>query len=100
MELNVSAVPLLPDAQACIEQAPSSLQTANELVLREFELGPGLLPGDPRIRLLADPQTSGGLLATVPVTVAQACLAALQNAGYEAAIVGEICSMETMRLHD
>ncbi|MGB7314664.1 MAG: selenide, water dikinase SelD [Nodosilinea sp.] len=41
--------------------------------------------------LLFDPQTAGGLLATVPAAKAQPCLAALRRQGYEeAALVGEI----------
>ena len=40
--------------------------------------------------LMADPQTSGGLLAGVPAGRAAGCLAALQAAGVEAAMVGEV----------
>ena len=44
-------------------------------------------------KLLAyDPQTSGGLLAAVPVTIAEDVVAALGN---PAAIVGEISSLGT-----
>lgn len=39
--------------------------------------------------VLFDPQTSGGLLAAVPVTAAEAALAALREAGVPAAAVGE-----------
>jgi len=40
--------------------------------------------------LLADPQTSGGLLAGVPPARADACVAALWAAGLQAAIVGVV----------
>ena len=40
--------------------------------------------------LMADPQTSGGLLAGVPAGRAAGCLAALQAAGVEAAMIGEV----------
>ena len=41
--------------------------------------------------LLVDPQTSGGLLAAVPESMAAACVSALTLAGYEnAARIGTI----------
>jgi selenide,water dikinase len=45
-------------------------------------------PDDPRVGLLCDPQTCGGLLAAVPSDRAHDLLAALQAAGHRAAQVG------------
>ncbi len=81
----------LPGAVELLEAGiASSLQENNELALLDFEIhGAGVT--DPRIRLLVDPQTSGGLLATVPADAAEACVVALHEAGYEeAAVIGEI----------
>ena len=39
----------------------------------------------PRVRLLCDPQTCGGLLAAVPASEAGACLHALRDAGFASA---------------
>ncbi len=45
---------------------------------------------DPRQVLLLDPQTSGGLLASVPLKDAARCLLNLRVAGYDACDIGEI----------
>jgi selenide,water dikinase len=46
---------------------------------------------DERLPLIFDPQTAGGLLASIPADRADACLAELKRLGYgNAAIIGTI----------
>jgi selenide,water dikinase len=66
----------------------SSLQAANALALADFTLAADL--DTERLGLLSDPQTSGGLLASVPALRADACLEALQAQQIDAASIGEI----------
>ena len=90
-ELHVKAVPVFPGALEVLHNGiESSLQTNNEMALQDFVLrGCGI--DDPRVRVLVDPQTSGGLLASVPADRGEACLAALHEHGYEqAALIGEV----------
>ena len=67
----------------------SSLQASNEHVLSDFVLV-DVEPEDPRVRLLMDPQTCGGLLAGVPASQAEVCLNSLRQQGYTVAVVGRV----------
>ena len=74
----------------------SSLQGSNALVLADFTLSADL---DAEIlALLSDPQTSGGLLASVPAHQADSCLTALRVQQIEAAMIGEIVPSSTRRI--
>jgi selenide,water dikinase len=64
----------------------SSLQPAN-LAATSWKI---TAPEDPRIHLLNDPQTCGGLLAAVPAALAGQLVAALRIAGHDAAVIGEV----------
>ena len=91
VELWLEAVPSLKGALEGFDGGASSvLQEGNEQALADFEIR-GRAPGDPLVRLLADPQTSGGLLASVPADRAGDCLGALLAAGYaNSAEIGRI----------
>jgi len=90
-ELQLSALPLLDGALECVQAGiVSSLQPANVRLRRGLRNGQDFV-NDPRYALLFDPQTAGGLLASVPAERAAACVAALQAAGYvHTAVIGRI----------
>jgi selenide,water dikinase len=68
----------------------SSLQPQN-LRLRRAVKNLDAVGSDPRYPLLFDPQTAGGLLASVPQDSARDCVAALRELGYvHTAIIGRV----------
>jgi selenide,water dikinase len=83
----------------------AQLTEANAAPLSMIE-GKGVDLSDPRVRLLCDPQTCGGLLAAVPAPQAEACLQVLQDAGFASArAVGHLTansglSLSEAHLHD
>ncbi len=80
--LHLSALPLLDGALECVAAGiVSSLQPAN-VRLRRALRNQAEFADDTRYPLLFDPQTAGGLLASVPAAQADACIAALRAAGY------------------
>ena len=102
-ELELSALPLLDGAVDTVAAGIlSSLQPAN-VRLRRALRDPEAFIDHPRYPLLFDPQTAGGLLASVPAEAADACLAGLRGLGYPQAVrVGRILAqgeaLEPIRL--
>ena len=90
-ELQLAQLPLLDGAVECTKAGIlSSLQAANVRLRRAIRNADAFVT-DPRYPLLFDPQTAGGLLASVPANRALACIAALQAEGYRhAAIIGRV----------
>jgi selenide,water dikinase len=90
-ELNMSALPLLDGAVDCVKAGiVSSLQPANVRLRRALRNADEFI-NDPRYPLLFDPQTAGGLLASVPAAQVADCVQALKAAGYaHTAIIGRI----------
>jgi selenide,water dikinase len=79
--LRREAIPALPGARALAAHGiESTLAPDNRRVLGD----------EPDTALLADPQTSGGLLLGLPPSRAATCLQALCEGGINAAIVGEV----------
>ncbi|MEL6978362.1 MAG: selenide, water dikinase SelD [Pseudomonadota bacterium] len=91
-QLDLSAIPLLPQASALAEDGlASSLAPAN-LALAGAITGPdGAALSQATLHLLFDPQTAGPLLAAVPAPKAEAAIADLRrNGAPEAAIIGAV----------
>ena len=81
-ELNLTSLPILDGAEECVAAGiVSSLQGAN-VRLRRALRNQAEMVKHPRYPLIFDPQTAGGLLASVPADRVEACIAALRALGY------------------
>ena len=81
-ELSLSALPMLDGAEECVALGiVSSLQGANVRLRRALRNQEEFVK-HPRYPLIFDPQTAGGLLASVPADKVQDCMAALRKLGY------------------
>jgi selenide,water dikinase len=89
--LDLAAIPLLEGALDTVAMGiTSSLQPQN-IRLRRAIRDPATAADDPRYPLLFDPQTAGGLLASVPPDAAEGCIAELRQIGYpNATIIGDV----------
>jgi len=91
--VELAALPLLDGALECVHLGIfSSLQPANVRLRRAIK-DQDRIAAHELYPLLFDPQTAGGLLASVPADRADACLAELRRSGYRrAAIVGAVAA--------
>ena len=85
--IQLSQVPLMPGALELSEAGHGSSLLPANAAATSWRM---TAPPDPRVALLNDPQTAGGLLAAVPGDMAKALLAALHLKGHQAAIIGEV----------
>jgi hypothetical protein len=90
-KINLDAIPLLPGAEECIKNGIfSSLYPENircKHAIEDVTIG----SEHPAYPILFDPQTSGGLIASIPSNKAIDLIAKLHDAGYEkACVVGSI----------
>ena len=93
--IYLDALPCLEGAVECIESGIfSSLQPANIRLRRAVTTASQQeCKSDSRYPLLFDPQTAGGLLATIPEKSVEECLRELRGMGYpEACVLGEVIS--------
>jgi selenide,water dikinase len=93
VELDLQQIPWLDGARETVAAGIfSSLQPQN-VRLRRAIRNPDTVVTSPLYPLLFDPQTAGGLLASVPAERAGACLAELKALGYaRAAVIGTVQS--------
>ena len=91
VELDLGAIPLLAGALDTVAAGiTSSLQPQN-LRLRSAVRDHGKAASDPRWPLLFDPQTAGGLLASVAGSEAEGCVEELRALGYpRVALIGRV----------
>lgn len=85
--IHLADIPLMPGAQElCLAGQGSSLLPSNQAATSWRMTA----PDDPRVTLLNDPQTAGGLLAAVPAALVRDLLAALHLKGHDAAVIGQL----------
>ena len=91
VEVDLGAVPALDGAMEMIASGIfSSLQPQNVRLRRAIRDSESV-SGDPRYPLIFDPQTAGGLLASVPKERAVDCVDELKRLGYgRAAVIGRV----------
>ncbi|WP_336366502.1 selenide, water dikinase SelD [Marinobacter sp. C2H3] len=94
-ELNLSAIPILPGAEETVAAGiMSSLQPANVRLRRGIREQEKWV-NHPLYPLIFDPQTAGGLLASVPADKAQACVRELRALGYpQTTIIGRVTAQD------
>ncbi len=90
-ELQLGAIPYFDGARELVEAGIfSSLQPQN-LRLRRAIRDLETVNKDPRYPLIFDPQTAGGLLASVPGVRASDCVGELHGLGYHrASVIGQV----------
>ncbi len=91
VQLSLSALPLLDGAQECVANGiVSSLQDSNVRLRRALRNQAEFVSHE-RYPLIFDPQTAGGLLASIRADQAEACVADLKKLGYEStSIIGKV----------
>ncbi|MES3006874.1 MAG: selenide, water dikinase SelD [Pseudomonadota bacterium] len=91
VSLSLSALPVLDGALTCIERGLLSSLHPDNALHGNVIVDTSRFAASSRLQLLYDPQTAGGLLASVPPSSAAACLAELQGAGYgDAVAIGTV----------
>lgn len=89
--LTLSAIPVLDGARETLGQGYRSSLHPHNARLGADAAAAASVAADPAFPIVFDPQTAGGLLASVPAEQADPCLRALRGLGYDrAAVVGAV----------
>lgn len=100
VELVFGAVPVLDGAAETIRAGMVSSLHAQNLDLQHAVLNLDEVKREERFPILLDPQTAGGLLASVPASDAQRCLCELKKIGYtKAALIGSVLARRDSSTH-
>ncbi|GAB4193783.1 MAG: hypothetical protein Fur006_39100 [Coleofasciculaceae cyanobacterium] len=99
VELDLDAIPVLNGALETLEKGITSSLQAQNLRASDYINNESGVSVSPKYSLLFDPQTSGGLLASVPSDRADLCVAVLRARGYACSeIIGRVVpAMEGVR---
>jgi selenide,water dikinase len=87
VQIELAAVPVLDGAEQTVAAGILSSLQAQNLRLRRAVRDPEALSAHPRYPLLFDPQTAGGLLASLPADAVAQCLDELHHLGYEHSVI-------------
>ncbi len=92
VELDFSSIPLLSGVEQVLESGfVSSLYERNRQNAVRAIQAQAAIATQPIFQILFDPQTAGGLLASVPQEAVQDCLAALRRLGYsQSCCIGKV----------
>ncbi|MBF2007765.1 MAG: selenide, water dikinase SelD [Chlorogloeopsis fritschii C42_A2020_084] len=83
VELQLETIPVLPGARETLQKGIFSSIHPENLRASRYIANFEQWEDHPNYPLLFDPQTSGGLLASIPVEQANSCVAELKALGYE-----------------
>jgi len=88
-EVHVAAVPLIPGAKDLVNagHVPGGTRRNLRWITEQLD---ARSYGEQTLALLADPQTSGGLLLAIPASAAEQAVADLRQSGHDAAVIGRL----------
>jgi selenide,water dikinase len=85
--IRLPDIPLMPGALELARAGQGSSLLPANLAAVSWRM---TVPDDPRVALLSDPQTAGGLLAAVPADRANDLCDQLRKAGHDSAVIGHL----------